>query len=116
MDNPEKLATYGTQDEGTIKNGQPRETGNIGYTIQRGNQNGQSRETGNIGYTRRRTKKKSTDKIGICCFSAKHATIRNESVRRVKARNQDYVSVSGATCLSAHCCCSAVTLNISVLV
>ena len=40
MDNPEKLATLGTQDtrqrlektKGTIKNGQSRETGNIGYT------------------------------------------------------------------------------------
>jgi hypothetical protein len=34
--------------ESAIKDGQSRETGNIGYT------NGQSRETGNIGYTRRR--------------------------------------------------------------
>jgi hypothetical protein len=40
MDNPEKLATLGTQDtgqrlektKGTIKNGQSRETVNIGYT------------------------------------------------------------------------------------
>ena len=39
MDNLEKLATLGTQDtrqrlektKGTIKNGQSRETGNIGY-------------------------------------------------------------------------------------
>jgi hypothetical protein len=39
MDNPETLATLGTQDigqrlektKGTIKNGQPRDTGNIGY-------------------------------------------------------------------------------------
>ena len=93
MDNPEKLATYGTQDEGAIKNGQSRETGNIGYTRRRDNQtwtiqrnwqhrvhktkgqsnmdnpeklatygtqdegaikHGQSRDTGNIGYTRRR--------------------------------------------------------------
>ena len=48
MDNPEKLATYGTQytlenTEGEIKNGQPRKSGNIGYTInvreyRRGNQ------------------------------------------------------------------------------
>jgi predicted carbohydrate-binding protein with CBM5 and CBM33 domain len=44
MDNPEKLATQGTQDkdnqtlentEGTIKDGQYRETGNTGYTRQR---------------------------------------------------------------------------------
>ena len=40
MDNPEKLSTLSTQDtgqrlektKGTIKNGQSRETGNIGYT------------------------------------------------------------------------------------
>jgi hypothetical protein len=38
MDNPEKLATYGTQDEGAIKHGQSRETGNIGYTRRRDNQ------------------------------------------------------------------------------
>ena len=38
MENPEKLAIYGTQDkqtlentEGVIKNGRPRETGNIWY-------------------------------------------------------------------------------------
>ena len=43
MDNPEILATLGTQvtgqrletTKGTIKNGQPRDTGNIGYTRQR---------------------------------------------------------------------------------
>jgi hypothetical protein len=93
------LTTLGTQDtgqrlektKGAIKNGQSRDTGNIGYTRhrtkvrenQRGNQewtiqtlttlgtqdtgqrlekikgtikNGQSRDTGNIGYTRNRTK------------------------------------------------------------
>ena len=38
MDNPEKLATLGTQYEGAIKNGQSRETGNIGYRRRRGNQ------------------------------------------------------------------------------
>ena len=47
MDNPEKLVTQGTQDtgqinflentEGTIKNGQPRETVDIGYTRHRTN-------------------------------------------------------------------------------
>jgi hypothetical protein len=45
-DNPEKLATQDTQDkdkqmlentEEAIKNGQPRETGNIGYTRHRTN-------------------------------------------------------------------------------
>ena len=68
MDNPEKLVTQGDKE----KNGQSRETGNIGYTrrtsktmdnpeklVTQGTQdddkqnNGQSRETGNIGYTRR---------------------------------------------------------------
>ena len=38
MDNPEKLATQGTQDEGAIKDGQSRETANIGYTRRRSNQ------------------------------------------------------------------------------
>ena len=44
MDNPETLATLGTQvtgqrletTKGTIKNGQPRDTGNIGYTRHKG--------------------------------------------------------------------------------
>ena len=43
MDNPKKLATLNTQDtgqrlektEGAIKNGQFRDTGNIGYTRHR---------------------------------------------------------------------------------
>jgi hypothetical protein len=43
MDNPEALATLSTQvtgqrlekTKGTIKNGQPRDTGNIGYTSHR---------------------------------------------------------------------------------
>ena len=35
MNNPEKLATQDTQDEGAIKHGQSRETGNIGYTRRR---------------------------------------------------------------------------------
>jgi hypothetical protein len=43
MDNPKKLATWGTQDTGqrlektemAIKNGQSKETGNIGYTRHR---------------------------------------------------------------------------------
>ena len=40
MDNPEKLATQGTQDTGQInerENGQSRETGNIEYTRHRAN-------------------------------------------------------------------------------
>ena len=32
MDNPEKLVTYGTQDDDKQNNGQSRETGNIWYT------------------------------------------------------------------------------------
>jgi hypothetical protein len=46
-DNPEKLATWGTQDTGQINVREYRT----------GNKNGQSRETGNIRYTRHRTKK-----------------------------------------------------------
>ena len=46
-DNPEKLATYGTQDTGQINVREYR----------RGNEKGQSRETGNIRYTRHRTNK-----------------------------------------------------------
>ena len=38
MDNPEKQATQGTQDEGLIKNGQSRETVNTGNTRRRVNQ------------------------------------------------------------------------------
>jgi hypothetical protein len=34
-DNPEKLATLGTQDEEKQNTTQPRETGNIGYTRRR---------------------------------------------------------------------------------
>ena len=83
MDNPEILATLGTQVTGqrlektkeTIKNGQPRDTGNIVYTRHRTKvtqdtgqrytsrektkgtiKNGQPRDTGNIGYTRHGTK------------------------------------------------------------
>ena len=50
--------------EGAIKKGQPRETGNIGYTETgqinvrtKGQSKKQSRETGNIEYTRHRTNK-----------------------------------------------------------
>jgi hypothetical protein len=76
MDNPEKLATFGTQDTGW-RQGKLR--GNQEWTIQRNwkhlvhktqdedNQNwgaiknGQSRETDNIGYTRQRMKTKKTE-------------------------------------------------------
>jgi hypothetical protein len=46
MDNPETLAEFGTQDtektegEGTIRNGQPRDTGRIWYTRHRENRRG----------------------------------------------------------------------------
>jgi hypothetical protein len=46
-DNPEKLATLGTRDTGQINVREYR----------RGNKQGQSRETGNIGYTRHRANK-----------------------------------------------------------
>ena len=49
--------------EGTIKNEQSRETGNIRYTRRRNTKQKQSRETGNIRYTRRRnTKQKHNTK------------------------------------------------------
>jgi hypothetical protein len=44
-DNPEKLATYDTQDTGQT----------IVRKYRRGNEKGKSRESGNIGYTRHRT-------------------------------------------------------------
>ena len=46
-DNPQKLATKGTQDTGQQNVKEYR----------KGNKNGQSRETANIGYTRHRTNK-----------------------------------------------------------
>ena len=49
-DNPEKLATQGTQNTGQINVREYR----------RDNKKGQSRETGNIGYTRRRKTKQNT--------------------------------------------------------
>jgi hypothetical protein len=76
MDNPEKLATFGTQDRGRR---QTKLRGNEEWSIQRNWQhlvhksqdedkenwgaikNGQSRETGNIWYTRQRTKTNKTE-------------------------------------------------------
>ena len=60
MDNPETLATLGTQDTGqslektkrAIKNGQSRDTDNIGYTRQR-------TKTNKAKSTTQRTKKMS---------------------------------------------------------
>ena len=49
-------------------------------------------------------------KIGICCFSAKHTTLRRKS-KNWLAGNQDNVS-SGATCLSTYCCFSELALKI----
>ena len=63
--------------EGEIKNGQSRETGNIGHRRHRmktnktknttqktegATKNGQSRDTGNMGYTRHRMKTNKTKK------------------------------------------------------
>ena len=49
MDNPETLATLDTQN-----------TGQINEKIEAAIKNGQSRDTGNIGYTRHRTKANKT--------------------------------------------------------
>ena len=47
-------------------------------------------------------------KIGICCFSAKHAALRRKS-KDWLARNQNKCP-SGATCLPADCCFSELAL------
>ena len=45
-------------------------------------------------------------KIGICCFSAKHAALR----RKMKDWLARIMCLSGATCQSANCCFSELTL------
>jgi hypothetical protein len=47
-------------------------------------------------------------KIGICCFSPKHAALRRKS-KDGFARNQDNV-FEWAICLSANCCFSELAL------
>jgi hypothetical protein len=49
------------------------------------------------------------NKIGICCFTAKHAAFRRKS-KDWLARNQDKVCPSGATYLPADCCFSELAL------
>ena len=48
------------------------------------------------------------NKIGICCFSVKHAALRSKS-KDCLARNQNRCP-SGATCLSTDCCFSELAL------
>ena len=50
--------------ERAIKNGQSRETGNIGYTRRRQTKQ-KHRETGNTGYTRRRKTKQKHNTICV---------------------------------------------------
>ena len=42
-------------------------------------------------------------KIGMCCFSAKHVTLKGKTIVRI-------MCASGATCLSADCCFSELAL------
>jgi hypothetical protein len=52
--------------------------------------------------------------IGICCFSAKHPSLRRKD-KDWLARNLDNF-LSAATCLSANCCFSELALNIQLRV
>jgi hypothetical protein len=65
--NPEKLATWGTQDEDKQNKNKPETGGTLGTqdtglreTKQGAIKNGQSRDMRNIGYTRHRTKGNKT--------------------------------------------------------
>ena len=49
-------------------------------------------------------------KIGVCCFSAKHAALRRNN-KDWLARNRDNVCPNGATFLSADCCFSELALS-----
>ena len=70
-DNPEKQATYDTQDTGQIHVGEYR----------RGNKKGQSRETGNIGCTRsRQTKQNHNTMCWTLLFASRH-TLRRQDMR-----------------------------------
>jgi len=46
-------------------------------------------------------------KIGICCFSAKHAALRRKSKDWLGIR---IMCLSGVTCLSVNCCLSDLAL------
>ena len=48
-------------------------------------------------------------KIGICCFSTKHAVLRRKS-KDWLTRNQNNVSEWGDMCLSVDCCLSELAL------
>ena len=63
-DNPEKQATYGTQDTEQINVGEYR----------RGNKKGKSRETGNIGCTRSRQTKQKHNTICVGHYYAQADT------------------------------------------
>ena len=79
MDNPEKLATLGTQDEGAIKNGQSRETGNIGYRRRRGNQKWTIQRNWQhwVNKTKGQSKMDSPKKLATRRRQAKHKTQNN---------------------------------------
>ena len=69
MDNPEKLATQGTQDKYTLQNTE----GAI--------KNGQFRDTGNIGYTRRRKTKQRHNTI---CFDHYYTQAKTNNVNKTR--------------------------------
>ena len=48
-------------------------------------------------------------KIGICCFSAKHAALRRRN-KDWLARNQNIMCSNGETCPPADCCFSELVL------
>ena len=49
-------------------------------------------------------------KIGICCFSAKHAELRRKSKDWLVWNQVKIMCLSGVTCLPSNCCFSELAL------